>query len=154
MEFGALPRLLVARTGGGGSHIYFAAPAIPIPTSHGKLGAGIDIQSTGAYAVAPPSLHVSGRRYRWEGRGPWGVQSLPSLPEGWLAKLTSFKKSGSAATSAESGAISKGARNTTLTSIAGQLHRTGLSNSALLAALRAENGSRCDPPLEESEVQQ
>jgi hypothetical protein len=50
-------------TGGGGFHAYFA------PSGWGNRtrmdGLAIDWRGVGGYVVAPPSLHVSGRRYRW-----------------------------------------------------------------------------------------
>lgn len=49
--------------------------------------------------------------------------------------------------------INEGGRNAALTRIAGSLRGRGLSEAALLAALREENERICDPPLEESEVE-
>ena len=43
-------------------------------------------------------------------------------------------------------------RNVTLASLAGTMRRRNMSLAAILAALKAENEQRCDPPLEESEV--
>jgi hypothetical protein len=66
---GKLPRTLAALTGGGGVHLYFQARnelrnhASRLP-GLGDLP-GIDLRATGGYVVAPPSLHVSGNRYRW-----------------------------------------------------------------------------------------
>jgi hypothetical protein len=65
---------------GAGWHLWFAHPGRPIPNSAGRLGAGIDIRGDGGYVIAPPSLHLSGRRYGWQ--RPPGAQ-LPVLPE-WL----------------------------------------------------------------------
>jgi hypothetical protein len=65
---------------GTGWHLWFAHPHRPIPNSAGRLGAGIDIRGDGGYVIAPPSLHPSGRRYRWQ--RPPGAQ-LPVLPL-WL----------------------------------------------------------------------
>ena len=49
-------------TGGGGYHFKFKYPQdTKIPTK--KVGKGIETRSDGAYIVAPPSLHVSGKRY-------------------------------------------------------------------------------------------
>ena len=44
---------------------------------------GIDLQGEGHYVVAPPSLHPSGKRYRWaEGQGIDEL-SIADAPE-WL----------------------------------------------------------------------
>lgn len=61
---------LVVITGGGGRHILFEHPGLKIPNKV-KLADGLDIRGDGGYIVAPPSLHISGQRYRWlEGTTP------------------------------------------------------------------------------------
>jgi Bifunctional DNA primase/polymerase, N-terminal len=74
-----------ARTGSGGWHAYFAHPGTPVPSSAGRLGQGLDVRGEGGYVVAPPSLHGSGRRYRWA--SPQGAGDVPPLP-GWLLEET------------------------------------------------------------------
>lgn len=57
------PSSLYTRTGGGGMHVFFAYEnGIEYPKT---IGEGLDIRADGAYIVAPPSLHVSGKRYSW-----------------------------------------------------------------------------------------
>lgn len=51
------------------------------------------------------------------------------------------------------GKIPEGRRNTHLTGQAGAMRRRDMSESAILAALLVENAERCDPPLDETEVQ-
>ena len=46
----------------------------------------------------------------------------------------------------------EGERNAGLTSLAGSLRRRGMSESGIVAALRAENEARCSPPLLEEEI--
>ncbi len=48
--------------------------------------------------------------------------------------------------------LGEGERNAALTSMAGSLRRRGMSESGIVAALRAENEARCVPPLPEEEV--
>ena len=48
--------------------------------------------------------------------------------------------------------ITEGARNATLTSLAGAMRRKGCGERAIEAALLVENNERCVPPLLESEV--
>jgi hypothetical protein len=52
----------VVATGSGGWHLYFAATGLG-----NRVGVlpGLDWRGAGGYVVAPPSLHVSGRHYRW-----------------------------------------------------------------------------------------
>lgn len=72
---GPLPQTLAVETGSGGRHLYFAHPSAPIANSSGRLGSGIDVRGHGGYVIAPPSLHQSGRRYRWV---PAPIMPLPT----------------------------------------------------------------------------
>jgi Bifunctional DNA primase/polymerase, N-terminal len=59
---GSLGRGPLARTGGGGWHLPFA------PTGHGspkRVLPGVDWRGRGGYILVAPSVHPSGRRYRW-----------------------------------------------------------------------------------------
>ena len=59
-----LPTTPMVLTGGGGLHVYFRLPA---PLGSCLLGSGVEFKAEGGHqVVAPPSWHVSGRRYEWE----------------------------------------------------------------------------------------
>jgi predicted P-loop ATPase len=60
---GSLPETLGVATGGGGRHLYFAAPKGPVRS--GVLADGLDFKVDGGYVVAPPSIHPDGGQYRW-----------------------------------------------------------------------------------------
>lgn len=62
-EYGDLPRTLTSRTGGGGRHLWFAAPPWPLPSV--ELAPGVELKAEGGMVVAPPSIHASGETYRW-----------------------------------------------------------------------------------------
>jgi len=62
---GDLSSGLVVQTGGGGQHIYFTYPDGGIDLKSHVLTVGVDIKADGGYVVAPPSLHASGKEYRW-----------------------------------------------------------------------------------------
>jgi hypothetical protein len=85
-KLGPLPATSLVSTGGGGLHAYFQMPAggRPIKNSAGRLGPGIDVKSDGGTAIAPPSLHRSGRRYEWMALGP-----IRPLPPAWIEALAS-----------------------------------------------------------------
>lgn len=72
----ALPLTLAAASGrdGIGAHLYFYCDG-PSPTGSGD---GLDVRGNGGLVVAPPSMHVTGRPYRWLNTGP-----LAAMP-GWL----------------------------------------------------------------------
>lgn len=81
-EHGALPETLESITGGGGRHLYFAHPGGTVPNRTG-IRPGIDLRGDGGCVVAPPSLHPSGKHYRWKkGHGPGDVTPA-DLPD-WL----------------------------------------------------------------------
>ena len=66
----------VARTGGGGWHLLYT------PTGLGnRVGVlpGVDWRGRGGLVVAPPSVHPSGRAYRW--LRPLAAE-LPAVPDG------------------------------------------------------------------------
>jgi Bifunctional DNA primase/polymerase, N-terminal len=72
------------RTGSGGWHAYFSRPEHEVRNSTGRLGPGLDVRGDGGYVVAPPSLHASGRRYRW---APAIPRRLPPMPA-WMWQPT------------------------------------------------------------------
>ncbi len=140
-----LPDTCYARTGGGGWHyVYKAHNGKRYP---GSLGAGIDVKTgAGSYIVVEPSIHASGEKYVWMDESePWTTKPVDA--PAWLARSP-----GNTRTENIEGAISEGGRNAHLTSLAGTMRRPGMSATAILAALRAENAARCNPPLAENEV--
>ncbi len=82
---GALPETLTSATGGGGEQRLFRLAKDldleAIGNSVRKLGAGLDVRASGGQIVVAPSLHRTGRRYRWRLR-----VGLAALPE-WLYEL-------------------------------------------------------------------
>jgi hypothetical protein len=82
-----LPETAEVRTGSGGRHLYFRAPAgvAVIRNSAGKLGPGLDIRGEGGFVVAPPSVHASGQPYVWSWQNTLD-QGIADAP-GWLLDL-------------------------------------------------------------------
>lgn len=79
---GRLPKSVESITGGGGRHVYFSHPG---GTVHNRtnIEPGIDLRGDGGCIVTPPSVHPSGKRYRWKkGQAP-GEVKLARLPD-WL----------------------------------------------------------------------
>ncbi len=134
-----------------GEHWYFrhpgAAITIPntvrIPTADPQVS--LDLRADGGYVVGPGSVHPSGALYTRLGDWP-PVDELPLFQRAWIG--------GERPTHAgDAGApITEGRRNDTLWRLARSLHARGLSPTALLAALHAENLARCRPPLDDADV--
>jgi hypothetical protein len=84
---GKLPTTPRARTGSGGEHILFRAPAgVTVPNSVKSLGPDLDVRGDGGQIVVWPSLHRSGTQYEWvTGLTPWDVD-VADAP-GWLLQM-------------------------------------------------------------------
>jgi len=149
--YGRLPATVESITGGGGRHILFKS-AVAVGNSASRLGNGIDVRGDGGYIVAPPSVHVSGRRYEWEASSHPDDAELADLPS-WVLALCQSKAAGPKATSTPvPDAVIHGSRNDTLFRLACSLRARSLSRDAILPALLATNVERCVPPLDEAEV--
>lgn len=149
--YGDLPVTPVVRTGGG-LHLYFRRPPGNVRNKVALSGfPGFDVRADGGYVVAPPSLHVSQRRYRWEA-SPDEIQ-VAEMPPRLIALLTDPAYGVTDQLDHEGGGkIPEGQRNATLTSLAGAMRRRGMTPASIEAALLTENKQRCDPPLPTTEV--
>ena len=79
------PVTVEATTGGGGTHLLYAAPT---EIRNAKLADGIDIRGHGGQIVAEPSTHPSGQPYTWvDGQAPWD-HPIADAP-GWLLTMLS-----------------------------------------------------------------
>ena len=144
-RLGMLPQTVRSVTGDGW-HYYFRLPP-GVEMKKKVLAPGVQLLAEGCYAVVPPSLHSSGRRYRWaEHRGARDL-AIASLPEAWLQFISARNEARNEPAAADGEAIPEGSRNTELTRIAGQMRRAGLSEADMLAALRGVNEGAVALPL-------
>lgn len=150
-QHGALPRTQVSRSHRGLRYLFRTPPGVVVRKK--TLGPQIELLGEGQWLAMPPSVHPSGKRYKWAR----GTSAHPAELPGWLVKLASADAPHKPATPAGVAAgklTPEGERNSTLTSLAGTMRKRGMSAEAIEAALLAENEARCDPPLSEKEVQQ
>ena len=85
-----LPNTPLVLSGGGGQHYYFATTQdLPCP----KLAPGLDFLGDGGhYALAPPSLHLSGNLYVFEMSATLEETRLEPVPEWLLALILAMAK--------------------------------------------------------------
>jgi hypothetical protein len=151
---------------GKGRHLYFAYPFERTGEGHGlknfvRAVQGVDFRGDGGYVAAPPSLHASGREYRWV-ENSLGL-ALPSCPD-WLFELA-YKPDEERKTDGASSAFSKfpnaggekfpeGERNNRMFRELARLRASSrLSDRELYETAVMFNQSRCNPPLADAEVE-
>jgi hypothetical protein len=142
-----LPLTPMAITGSDGGHWYFLAPGDTLSSL--GFAPGLDLKAAGGYVVAPPSVHPNGERYRWDVGDYPTEKPLATIPE-WLLENGEPHNRAPASVLPKKLASGQG-RNNALASLAGSMRRRGAEESAIQAALRAENAAYADP-LEDAEV--
>lgn len=90
-RFGAMPVTVEALTGKG-RHLYFSIPPqFQLRSLVGRLGAQIDTRGEGGLVVAPPSIHASGRTYRWaDGHSPDEIE-ISVVPESIVSAMLALQ---------------------------------------------------------------
>jgi len=149
-EHGELPATLTALTGGGGEHRFFLHPGEWVVT-RAELAPGVDVRGDGGYVVAPPSRHLSGQRYAWEGFDD--APSCAAAP-GWLLALLREQGRREQEARRPQGplVVTPGGRNQTLIRTAGALRRIGWDEETIGDILRLINRTRFTERLADDEV--
>jgi putative DNA primase/helicase len=141
---------VIVRTGSGGRHYWFSRPDVPGRLSHGGHGSpfgidGLHFRCDGRLVVVPPSRNAQGPYSLLE---PYFDELYP--PPADLVEMLIVQRK--PITTAADGFIHRGARNMTLTSLAGTMRDRGMTEEEITAALLVVNQNRCRPPLPEHEV--
>jgi hypothetical protein len=151
-EHGSLPATVEAITGKG-RHLYFKMPDCDLRNSASKLAPGVDIRANGGYALAPPSLHPSGRRYVWSTES---ANAFAPAPQWLLDKIATPASNGNGVPPAEwcdlLCTIPEGRRNDTIARIVGHLLRRRVDPLIVVEIAAAINIARCQSPLSADEV--
>jgi hypothetical protein len=147
-------------TTGVGRHIYFRWPddledTPVIKNSTKQLGPGLDVRSEGGYVIAPPSIHPSGRQYRWREESGPGFAYAPLrfllLLQPQVTELDVRRPTEHWAKITREGAP-EGMRNASAASLAGYLLRMGIDAHTALDLVLAWNATKNRPPLPNAEI--
>ncbi len=152
-EHGPIVETVEAATGAGGRHLYFTHPG-EITRSRLGFAPGLSLLGDGSYAVAPPSAHPSGERYRWI-RSP-EVTPLALLPA-WLSDVASDDPYPGKRSSAQwrrmlGTDVAEGERHRMIAALAGYIIDRGVDLEVGVELLMGWNRLRCRPPLGPEEV--
>lgn len=155
-----LPATLCTRTPTGGSHLFFKLPEghAGVPNSVGRLGAGLDVRSTGGYVVAPGSVVAAGA-YEFEHPGvaiaeapDWLVSKLghprpkaspaadlPDAPDALLERARGWLRDAAPAVEGQGG-------DARTFAVACGLRDLGVAQGQALGLLLEDWNDRCSPP--------
>ena len=150
-----IPDTVTNLTGGGGTHYLFRWPEDLEIGNRVGLFQGVDVRGIGGQIVLPPSVHLSGRHYEWEGGfEPWEYSF--AAPPAWLLETLQPAANGKGKTSRARptellSGVPEGQRNDSAAILAGRYLQKGLSREEVLDLLRSWN-SRNRPPMGDSEL--
>lgn len=134
-------------TGGGGIHVYFAGPHRTDTKLGGREWA--EIRGQGAYVIAPPSIHASGRQYVFTTM-PAG--SLPGLPARFRSTRPTARPPEQYASLASSRVV-EGGRHNALRSLVGHVLRRGVDPRVAWPLIESWSRTHLSPPLPPEQVE-
>ncbi len=140
------PRTAMVKTGRGGIHMLYYGRG----GNRSNLLSGVDVRGEGGYIVAPPSVHPNGNTYEWLCPFPPPIAAANETVYDFIRQTDSF--GGSRGLQLEL-SIPEGQRTDAMIKLIGSLKSKGLSDEAILAAVRTENEKRCYPPLTDRELE-
>ena len=138
---------------GRGYHYYFKYPKSVTIGSRVAVALGIDIRGDNSYVIAPPSIHMSGRSYRWLD----SEVQIAEAPE-WLIQLITCKNQPSSSLESATDFLAatpivEGTRNTTLFKAGCAMRGQGMEKEEIGRSLTRVNEQQCVEPLSASEVE-
>lgn len=157
-EIGNLPDTRSSTTGSGGTHLIFTyttqngEPPEGLMPNRGGLLYSVDTRGDGGYIVAPPSMHQSGNRYRWNDED----LTIKSLPSSWLKFLNTSSDGGLQTLSVTEDFILRAGegRHEWMFRMGSKLRgQHGLDRTPLFGALMAYNNQHCRPPLSPEDIE-
>jgi len=155
---GKLPATLKARTGNG-AHLFYKSGGHEYKNKTGVYP-GVDVRGEGGYIVAPPSVHIAGRRYSWSSEGllsepPLFIRQMLAGKELAAIKANEFKSPDLPKphlSPDQVPTIQKGSRNDELFRLAGRWRWEDKTVEEIEALLEEVNQKRCSPPVSDREL--
>lgn len=139
---------LTARTGGGGYHHFYYYDGKY--QSKVKIVGGVDIRGEGGYIILPPSLHVSGKHYKWLEPRPM-ARFDPAPFEPFLQPQNGAVNSRTAWVEEMWEGVTEGTRSVSAAKLSGRYVNLGLSLDETWVIMEVWN-QRNSPPLPEWEL--
>jgi hypothetical protein len=146
----ALPDTVRVLTPSGGFHSWFRPPSgITIPSSNGRVGAGIDVKATGGYVLCPPDNHLLGE-YQFEVGYAVHEIEIAEMPAELVAVVTANANGTGHGAGLDSAAVlagvPEGSRDEAIFKLASKLRGAGVPQDfAIELILKA--AANCSPPF-------
>jgi len=150
-----LPETFTVKTRPGRYHYYYGYPFDGREYRPVHVDGFLDILAAGSLAVAPGSIHKKTKQ-PYQICNDIEIADLPEWARLFLLEKNNTKpsKNKRVVVNSDDGTIGEGGRNNHLTRIAGSLLNTDLDSDSIKNTLLAENKTKCNPPLDDSEVLQ
>lgn len=153
-EYGVLPKTATSFTDKGKHMIFKFHEGL---RNRARLFPGIDIRADGGYIVVPPSVHPSGKKYRWA--NSITTTDIAGAPE-WLIKRALYqdpvvnleRRLSDRKTYKGKSPILQGERNDRLYRMAFAAAMAGKSYNEIMAEISEANTERCTEMLNNTEI--
>jgi hypothetical protein len=147
-QHGKLPETLQDVTGGKGTHRFFLHPGVNVKNEI-AIAPGIDVRGDGGLVILPPSGHISGNAYVWDGLE--GVKNRIATAPKWLLDIVCEAPGARKAPQQIPNVIPDGAKHKTCVSLAGSMRRRGCNSEEIFAAL-LKLSERFESPVPEKNL--
>lgn len=150
---GDFGKTLIAKTGGGGRHIFVKAPDFSVRNRVNWLP-GVDIRADGGYVILPPGTHISGGTYEWTN---WGTRIMLA-PDDFIRDVQNNVGAGDkdviSGLTVDSflDGVDEGARDDTIFRMACKLRRQLADNRGAITVLVLAAAANSKPPFPEKEA--
>jgi hypothetical protein len=147
-DYSKLPNTRQSVTGSKGSHRFFRHPGLKVKNEI-AIAPGLDIRGDGGLVILPPSGHISGNTYQWDGLD--GVKAPIADAPAWLLEMVSEAPGSRKPPQQIPQIIPNGTKHKTCVSLAGSMLRRGCNADEIYAAL-LKLSERFESPVPEKNL--